>query len=208
MKAEQQLKKLINILSNPEHAGYARQNNLTVGRGITIELGGDEPIIINGEITSPFIGSIFNDKFKSFSLLAIISLLNESIYEQVIINDLFVSVKNLINLIIKNKNWLIHFCEWLLYLLKLLGYEIDYKNNLEMQYFNLDSLNFQHKSNNSNLILFPQELLKGKRRLKKRLRKTDCQMNGWVTKAMWMLEMSSGKCWKILQIILLINLIQ
>ena len=43
---------LINILSNPNQVGYARQNNLIVGRGITIELGGDEPIIINGEITN------------------------------------------------------------------------------------------------------------------------------------------------------------
>ena len=43
---------LINILSNPTQVGYARQNNLIVGRGITIELGGGEPIIINGEITN------------------------------------------------------------------------------------------------------------------------------------------------------------
>ena len=43
---------LINILSNPNQVGYARQNNLIVGRGITLELGGDEPIIINGEITN------------------------------------------------------------------------------------------------------------------------------------------------------------
>ena len=47
----------------------------------------------------------------------------------------------------------------------MLGYEIDYNNNLEMKYFNLDSLNFQNKSNNSNLIIFPQDLLKGKRKL-------------------------------------------
>ena len=54
---------------------------------------------INGEIVDPYIGTIYNDKFKSLSLLAIISILNESIYQGVKIDGLFISVKNLINLI-------------------------------------------------------------------------------------------------------------
>ena len=79
---------------------------------------------INGEIVRPFIADIYNDKFKSFSLLAIIS----------------------------------SFCEWLLYFLKLLGYGIDYKN-MDMKYFNLHSLTFENKYNNSKSILFPKQLL-------------------------------------------------
>jgi hypothetical protein len=42
----------INILSIPDKKGYARQNNLTVGQGITIEFGGVEPIMVNGLITN------------------------------------------------------------------------------------------------------------------------------------------------------------
>jgi len=113
---------------------------------------------INGEIVRPFIADIYNDKFKSFSLLAIISILNEAIYDEVIINGLFESVQKLINLIIINKNWLSSFCEWLLYFLKLLGYGIDYKN-MDMKYFNLHSLTFENKYNNSKSILFPKQLL-------------------------------------------------
>ena len=50
--------------------------------------------LFNGEIISPFIVNIYYDKFKSFSLLAILSILNESIYEGSITNGLFLSVKN------------------------------------------------------------------------------------------------------------------
>ena len=42
----------INILSIPEEKGFARQNNLLVGRGISIRFGGDEPVIVNGKITN------------------------------------------------------------------------------------------------------------------------------------------------------------
>ena len=42
----------IEILYNPEEKGYTRQNNLIVGVSISIEFGGDVPMIINGEITN------------------------------------------------------------------------------------------------------------------------------------------------------------
>ena len=40
------------ILSRPEVEGYARQNDLTPGKWITIQLGGEVPTIINGQITN------------------------------------------------------------------------------------------------------------------------------------------------------------
>ena len=42
----------IEILYTPEEKGYARQNNLIVGRDISIRFGGAVPIILNGEITN------------------------------------------------------------------------------------------------------------------------------------------------------------
>ena len=42
----------INILSVPEQKGFARQNGLIVGRGISIQFDGDEPVIINGIISN------------------------------------------------------------------------------------------------------------------------------------------------------------
>lgn len=40
------------ILYTPEEKGYARQNNLIVGRDISIHFGGAVPLILNGEITN------------------------------------------------------------------------------------------------------------------------------------------------------------
>ena len=42
----------IELLSRAEEKGYARQNNLLFGKWISIQLGGEIPTIINGEITS------------------------------------------------------------------------------------------------------------------------------------------------------------
>ena len=42
----------IEILSKPANEGFARQNNLLPGTWITIQLGGDVPATVNGEITS------------------------------------------------------------------------------------------------------------------------------------------------------------
>ena len=41
----------IEILSRPIEKGYARQNGLTTGTSISIQLGGDVPITLNGQIT-------------------------------------------------------------------------------------------------------------------------------------------------------------
>ena len=115
---------------------------------------------IEGEIISPYINNIYNDKFKTFSLIAIISLLNESLYEDEEIEGLYISVLDLIYFINKNEHWVLNFCEWLLIYLKLLGYEINYNYNHNMKYFNLSSLNFQKIYSNHNSILFPFELFK------------------------------------------------
>ena len=117
---------------------------------------------INGEIAIPFIGTILNNKFKSFALLSIVSILNKSIYEGQKINGLFISINNLINIIINNKYWLTDFCEWHFYLLKLIGYEIDYTKNSNLKYFNLNSLDFHKIYIDNNSILFPHELFRDK----------------------------------------------
>ena len=42
----------IQVLYKPDKQGFARQNDLTVNRNITIEFGGEVPTIINGKITN------------------------------------------------------------------------------------------------------------------------------------------------------------
>ena len=113
---------------------------------------------INAEISKPFIFSFFNDKFKAFSLLAIISLINISIIEGQKIGGLFESVKNLLININKNKHWIIEVCEWLFNLLKMIGYQIDHNKKLHFKYFNLNTHNFSNQNIDQNSIEFPHEL--------------------------------------------------
>ena len=152
------------VLSGLVYGGNSSKKRSTYQLGYVIEFNqlqknSNSINSINGEIISPYVANIYNDKFKLFSLLAIMSILNECIYEGAKINGLFLSVKNLINFINLNKNWLSNFCVWLLYFLKLLGYDIDYKGQKKMKYFNLNSLNFQNICNNNNSIKFPHDLL-------------------------------------------------
>ena len=110
----------------------------------------------NGDIIYPFIANIYNDKYKTFSILSIISILNKSLYEGIKVSGLYSSLNILINIIYDNKHWLKDYCMWLMYYLKILGYEIDYKDH-KNKYFNLNTLNFQ-KNNYDNTIEFPYKL--------------------------------------------------
>lgn len=113
---------------------------------------------INAEIVSPFTSDIHNDKFKLLSYLAMVSILENSLLEGQKNTGLFISIKNLVNYINVNEHWLANFCKWLLNYLKLLGYEIDYINNYNMKFFNLNSLVFENIYIKENSIKFPYEL--------------------------------------------------
>jgi DNA repair protein RecO len=116
------------------------------------------PPTFKAEIIKPFISYIINDKYKSYSLLSVISLVNISIIEGQKVKDLYVSIKEIVEIIIKNKHWISFYCEWLFKLLKIIGYQIDYKNKKNYQFFNLINQEFE-KINIQNSIRFPHHIL-------------------------------------------------
>jgi len=159
------------ILSGLVYGGNSSKKKLIYQPGYIIEFNKLQKNVnsvssVNGELSRPYIGNIYKDKFKSFSLLAIISILNICLYDGVKTNGIFISVKELINHINTNNQWLSNFCYWLLYLLKLLGYEIEYKNKKNLKYFNLRSLKFENINISTSSILFPHELLKNNETVK------------------------------------------
>ena len=115
------------------------------------------PPSITAEISKPYIGIIFEDKYKLNCLLSMINLINLSIVEGQRIPGFYMNIKNLTDQIIFERHWIISYCEWLFRLLTLIGYQIDYIKNTNNNYFNLNNQKFENKSNNSN-ITFPHNL--------------------------------------------------
>ena len=112
---------------------------------------------INAEITKPFISYLIEDKYKSYSLMSIISLINLSIVEGQKLNGLYTSVKDILTYIINNKNWIKIYCTWLFNLLEIIGYQIDYIGNNEYKYFNLRKQEFENTLTN-NSVVFPHDI--------------------------------------------------
>ena len=116
------------------------------------------PINISGELSKPYIFNIFENKYKLNCLLSIVSLLNISIIEGQKIIGLYKSTHKIINLIADREKWLVNYFLYLLNLLKLIGYEIDFKNKNSFKYLNLNTLQFENE-NSSKSIVFPHNLL-------------------------------------------------
>jgi len=117
------------------------------------------PNSISAELSSPFYHSIFNDKYKLHGLLGIISLLNISILEGQKVNGLFALSESIIEVLANEEKWIINYFLYLLNLLKIIGYDIDFYNNSSKNYLNLDNLQFEN-SNTSKSIKFPHQLLR------------------------------------------------
>ncbi|MBT3902904.1 MAG: hypothetical protein HOF20_08625 [Pelagibacteraceae bacterium] len=122
------------------------------------------PNTINAELAKPYYNDIFNDKYKLHCLLAIVSLLNLSIIEGQKVNGLYSASKEIIQIIAQNEKWIIDFFLYLLKLLKLIGYEIEFNKNLPNQFFNLETLQFEEAVSLKS-VKFPHSLLKKKEKI-------------------------------------------
>ena len=115
------------------------------------------PLTINAEISKPFLSNIINDKYKLNALLSILSLIKLSITEGQHIKGFYIGVEDILLKIIFQNHWIVFYCEWLFYLLQLIGYQIDYKKNNDKKFFDLVNQNFTYESN-ENSIMFPHDL--------------------------------------------------
>ena len=116
------------------------------------------PNSISAELSKPYYHNIFNDKYKLHGLLALVSLLNISIIEGQKVSGLFNLSENIVEKLANEKKWIINYFIFLLNLLKIIGYDIDYQNNISRNYLNLHNLQFEN-SKITNSIKFPHQLL-------------------------------------------------
>jgi DNA repair protein RecO len=151
------------VISGMVYGGNSSKKKLIYQNGYFIDFSLSQknenfPPIILAEIAKPYIGSIFDDKFKLSALLSILSLIKLSIVEGQHIKEFFNHIENLIDKIIYENHWIVFYCEWLFALLTLIGYQIDYKKNTKNNFFNLFTQKFQ-KSRENNCVEFPHNFL-------------------------------------------------
>ena len=124
----------------------------------------NSPYAITAEISQPYLSKIFEDKYKLHALLSILSLINISIVEGQIIKGFYNNVYRLIFIIINENRWITYYCEWLFNLLKLIGYQIDYKKHTENNYYYIVNQDFLYEPN-SNTVEFPHNLFNNSKKL-------------------------------------------
>ena len=145
------------------YAGTSSKKKLIFQTGYFIEYtlikkNENSPPYFNAEIIKPFINNLIKNKFKLYGLLNLISLMNISIIEGQKVIGFYDSIKYIINIMDKKKHWISHYCEWFFILLKIIGYEIDYKNKSNLKYYDLTNDKFEEK-HIENSIQFPHHLL-------------------------------------------------
>ena len=118
----------------------------------------NRPNTIIAEIHNPFMGSIIDDKYKLSCLLSIMSIINIVIVEGQKVKDIYKLIDKFLNKLISEKTWIRLYCKWIFDLLKIIGYEIDYKSNLNKKFFNISTQMFTEK-NNDNVVVFPHQYL-------------------------------------------------
>ncbi len=124
----------------------------------------NKPYAIDSEIKKPYMGVIFEDKYKLQCLLSIIAIINLSIIEGQNVKGIFNITDKFILKLVYNRNWIHDYCKWLFNLLKVIGYEIDYHSYSNKQYFDIDLIQFTNVKKN-NTYLFPHEFLSKKERI-------------------------------------------
>ena len=150
------------VLSGMVYGGNCSKKKLIYQNGYFIDFSLSQknqnaPPIFLAEISKPYIGVIFEDKYKLNALLSILNLINLSILEGQYIKGFFNNIEQIIYRIINENNWIIFYCEWLFKLLTLIGYQIDYQKNIKNIYFNLSTQKFEKVFGNSS-IEFPHNL--------------------------------------------------
>ncbi len=137
-----------------------KRNIYQVGFFLTINVSfsPQKPPAISAELSHPLISSFLDDKYKLSCLLSTVSLLNLSIIEGQKINNIYNTIEDFVKILLFKKKWISNYCIFLFNLLKIIGYQIDYKNNNNLKYYNLDKLEF-YKTKTNNCVIFPFKIL-------------------------------------------------
>ncbi len=161
------------IISGVVYGGQSKRKRNIFQIGFYLNLNivqkNNKPASIDAELCAPFVSNIVNDKYKLNCLLCVISLINLSIIEGQKVKNIFKISNDFLNLMFVNKKWLRDYIFFLFKLLKIIGYEVEFKEDKNNRYFDLHNLEFSdYKSENS--IEFPYEyLIKQRKKINKNM---------------------------------------
>ena len=149
------------ILSGIVYGGLSRKKKLIYQVGYYLEFNvsykSNRPLSINAELVKPFISLIIDNKYKLNCLISIAALINLSIVEGQKIKNIYNITDKFLLKMFNNKKWFKHYCIFLFELLKMIGYEINFAQNKNNIYFDLETLEFKKKPDN-NTVIFPFNL--------------------------------------------------
>ena len=150
------------IISGVVYGGLSRKKRNLYQVGYFLEVISfqtiNKPASFKADLIEPYISTILNDKYKLNCLLSTISILGLSILEGQKIRDIYKTSYEFISVLINKKKWIIYYFHFLMNLLKIIGYQIDIDSISKFKFFDLNTLEFIEKNNNTS-ILFPFELL-------------------------------------------------
>ena len=157
------------VISGMVYGGNSSKKKLIFQNGYFIDFlytkkNENSPPIFLGEITKPYVGSIFEDKYKLNAVRSILNLIRLSIVEGQRIKHFYTEIEQLIENIINESSWIVFYCEWLFNLLKLIGYQVDYKKNINKPFFNLVTQEFNRMSCKS-CLNFPFNLFSSEKEI-------------------------------------------
>ena len=150
------------VMSGIVYGGLSRKKRNIFQVGYFLEIisfkTANKPASFKAELIEPYISVILNDKYKLNCLISMTSIISLSILEGQKINSIYnLCYEHIINLI-NRKRWITHHFNFLMNLLKIIGYQVDFNSLSQFKFFDLNSQEFiQIKSNSS--IAFPFELL-------------------------------------------------
>ena len=150
------------IISGIVYGGLSKKKRNIFQKGFylnfEISIISNKPNSISGELIKPYMSNIIDNKYKVNCLLSVVSLINLSLIEGQSVKNIFNVVDEFINKMFETKKWFSDYCIFLFQLLKLIGYEINFLDNVDKIYFDLKTFKFtKFKSKNS--VEFPFKLL-------------------------------------------------
>ena len=150
------------IISGIVYGGLSRKKRNIYQIGYFLEIisfqRSNRPPSLKADLVEPYLSIILNDKYKLNCLLSTTSILGLSLLEGQKINNIYNISLDFIKTMINEKKWIIYHFHFLMNLLKIIGYQLDFSSISIYKFFDLNSLEFI-KNENSSSILFPFELL-------------------------------------------------